>query len=148
MRVARIVRDDLRPLGIRVAIRPSLDCRRGDDADAARADIQLVTRATAQLDPAPFLEAAGGDTAAFGSGLGPVTFDDAGFRGRLDLARALVGEDRIPAYRRLEDELVREEAPYAAFGSFVAPQYLSPRTGCRIVQGPYGSVDVGALCVR
>ena len=108
----------------------------------------LVTRATPELDPAPFLEATVGDTAAFGSGLGPVTWDDPAFRARLERARALAGEGRLAAYRRLEDELLRGPAPYAAFSSFTAPEYFSERLGCRLIQGAYHVVDLGALCVR
>ena len=36
--------------------------------------------------------------------------------------------------------------PYAAFGSFVAGEYLSPRSSCRVVQGAYGVIDLAALC--
>jgi ABC-type transport system substrate-binding protein len=148
LRIARIVRANLRPLGIRVTITESLDCLRGHDPKARRADLLLVTRATPLLDPAPFLHATVGDTAAFGGGFGFVTWDDAAFRRRLRAARALTGEARLAAYRGLEDDLLRGEAPYAAFASFASPEYLSARTGCRVVQGAYGVVDLAALCVR
>ena len=147
-RIAEIVRANLRPLEIDVEIVPSLGCLQGPDPKARRADLMLVTRATPELDPAPFLEATVGDTTRFGSGLGPVTWDDPAFRARLDRARALAGERRLAAYRRLENDLLRGAAPYAAFSSFVAPEYFSERLGCKLIQGAYQVVDLGALCVR
>jgi peptide/nickel transport system substrate-binding protein len=146
-RVAEIVRANLRPLGIEVALAPSLDCLRGPDPKARRADILLVTRATPELDPAPFLEATVGDTSAFGPGLGVVTWDDRRFRAQLDRARAMTGDGRLAEYARLEDDLLRGEAPYAAYGSFVAPEHFSARVRCRLIQGAYHFVDLGALCL-
>jgi peptide/nickel transport system substrate-binding protein len=148
LQVAEIVRSNLRPLGIRVSITPSLDCLQGPDPKARQADLSIVTRATAELDPAPFLEATVGDTVAFGSGVGPVTWDDRAFRARLARARGLAGDDRLAAYGRLEDELLRGPAPYAAYGSFVAPEYFSARVGCRVIQGAYEVVDLATLCAR
>ena len=29
----------------------------------------------------------------------------------------------------------------------VVPEYLSPRVGCRVFQGAYGFLDLGAACV-
>jgi hypothetical protein len=32
------------------------------------------------------------------------------------------------------------------FGSWVWSEYFSPRVGCKVFQGEYGVVDLGALC--
>jgi ABC-type transport system substrate-binding protein len=148
LRVAQLVRSNLRRLGIAVTIDQSLGCLRGPDPKAARADLLLATRSTLELDPAPFLRALAGDTSAFGSGLGPVTWSDRGFRTRLRRADALDGPERLAAFARLEDEVLRGAAPSAAYGAFVAPEYFSARTGCKLLQGAYNFADLGALCVR
>ncbi len=108
----------------------------------------LVTRANAELDPAPFLDATVGRTFAFGSGGGPATWTDRAFAGRLDHARTLTGVPRLAAYADLQDDLLRGPAPYAAYASFVAPEFFSARVGCRVIQGAYHVVDLGMLCLR
>jgi ABC-type transport system substrate-binding protein len=147
-RIAEIVRSNLLPLGIHVAITPSLDCLSGEDPKARSADLILVTRATSELDPAPFLDAAVGDTFAIGSAPAPVTWDGAGFRDRLERANLLPEDERLAAYARIEDDMLRTAAPYAAFGSFVAPELRSARVGCTLIQGAYHVIDLGALCLR
>ncbi|MEA2466958.1 MAG: hypothetical protein QOJ57_1084, partial [Thermoleophilaceae bacterium] len=147
LRVARIVRSNLRPLGIVVAIDQSQGCLSGPDPKAGRADMLLVTRATGVLDPAPFLRALAGDNFIFGSGLRPVTWSDRGFRSRLRQADELGGPARFAAFQRIEDGLLRGEAPYAAYASFTAPEYFSERSGCRVLQGAYNFASLGALCV-
>jgi hypothetical protein len=37
-------------------------------------------------------------------------------------------------------------APFAVYGSGVWSEYFSPRVGCKVFQGEYGFVDLGALC--
>jgi hypothetical protein len=77
-----------------------------------------------------------------------VTYDDPQVTARLDRIRKLGGAARLAAYGRLEDELLRGPAPYAAYGSFITPEYMSNRIGCRLIQGAYHVVDLGALCLR
>ncbi len=36
--------------------------------------------------------------------------------------------------------------PFAALGSWTAPEYVSPRLGCRVIQGAYNFLDLGAVC--
>jgi hypothetical protein len=66
----------------------------------------------------------------------------------MDAIRRLRGPERLAAYRRLEEDLVRGPAPFAAFGAFVGAEYMSNRIGCRLVQGAYNVIDLGALCLR
>ena len=148
LRIAQLVRSNLRPLGIDVSIIQSLGCLRGPDPKAKQADIVLITRANAELDPAPFLDSTVGRTFAFGPNLGPVTYDDRAVKARLDQTRALRQEARLAGYARLQDELLRGSAPYAAYGSFVAPEFFSDRIGCRLIQGAYHVLDLGAVCLR
>lgn len=146
LRIAQIIRNNLKPLGIRVAITQSLGCLNGPDPKATGADMALVTRATLELDPAPFMRGIGGDSTAFGPGTGFSGYADPRFRARLAKADALQGEARLRAYQLLEEDLNRRVAPYASFGAFVAPEYLSARVRCILVQGAYHVVDLGALC--
>jgi hypothetical protein len=146
LRIARLVRANLRPLGIRVVIVQSLGCLSGPDPKARTADILLFTWATQLLDPEPFLDAAIGDTSAFGQASGPVTWTDRSYRDRVVRAHALNGGARPAAYADIEDDMLRRAAPYAAYGSFLSGEYASARSGCRVVQGAYGVVDLAALC--
>jgi ABC-type transport system substrate-binding protein len=146
LRIARVVRANLRPIGIRVVIVQSLGCLSGPDPKARTADLLLMTRATQVLDPEPFVAAAVGDTAPFGQGTGPVTWIDPAYRARVARARRLSGGARLAELARIEEDMLTRAAPYAAFGSFVAGEYLSPRSSCRVVQGAYGVIDLAALC--
>ena len=148
LRVAAILRANLKPLGIDVSVIQTDDCLRGPDPKAARSDILLTTHATAELDPAPFLEATLGDVPAFGTSGRPVTWVDPVFSKRLDGGPTAHGPDRLAAYAQIEDDMIAGPAPYAAYGSFVAPEFFSARMGCRVIQGAYGVVDLGTLCVR
>jgi len=145
--VAEVVRANLRPLGIRVRLQRSLACLRGPDPKRERADLALVTLATLEIDPRPFLSAVSGDDQAFGN---PVPDGWAPRRLAAEVAQA----DRAPiasrrqAFAVLEQRLARQDVPMAGFGEFVAPEYLSPRLGCRVFQGAYGFLDLGAACVR
>ena len=48
-------------------------------------------------------------------------------------------------YRRLVNELT-QSGPLVVFGSWVWPEYFSPKVGCRVFQTTYGVADLGALC--
>ena len=57
------------------------------------------------------------------------------------------GAARRRAFAALETKLARGAVPMAGFGEFVVPEYLSPRVGCRVFQGAYGFLDLGAACI-
>ena len=147
-RVAEIVRANLRPIGIRVRITPSLACLRGPDPARDRADLVLVSPASLVPDPARFVAFAGGDDAQFGGQALPRgAWQDPSFSRRLARADRLTGAAREESLAALEEEALREHAPLAAFGNFVRPEYVAPRVGCRIVQGALQFLDLGAACV-
>jgi ABC-type transport system substrate-binding protein len=148
VRIAQTVRDNVRPLGIDLSIVQSLGCLRGPDPKQRQADIVLVTRATHELDPAPFLDSVNGNTFAFGPGLGPATYRDSKLSAQLAQIKRLDGAARLAAYNALQDELLRDSAPFAPYGSFVQPEFMSDRIGCRLIQGAYHVVDLAALCLR
>ena len=145
LRIANVIRANLRPIGVRVTIVKSFGCLSGPDPKEKTADLRLLTRASALLDPEPFLADAVGVPAA-GLIPGPSTWSDASYRERLARARTLNGSARVAELARIEDDMLRSAAPYAPFASFVSGEYFSARSGCRVVQGAYGVVDLAALC--
>ena len=126
----------------------SLGCLSGPDPKAKTADLVLVTRSTQLLDPEPFLQAAIGNHRTFGAARSPTTWTDRVYRNRLAAAALLTGNARLAALRKIEGDMSRKAAPYAAFGSFSSGEYLSARSSCRVIQGAYGVIDLAALCVR
>jgi ABC-type transport system substrate-binding protein len=147
-RVAEIVRTNLRPIGIAVRITPSLACLRGHDPKADAADIALLSPGSLALDAAGFLALAGGDGEKFGE-LPPRGWgrDDAFLR-RVARADALPGAERDAAFAALQEEALEKSARLAAFSGFVRPEYVAPRIACRVRQGAYQFLDLGAACVR
>jgi len=83
----------------------------------------------------------------YGVALGPGPWYDRSFQRHLERANQLSGKARIEAFARLETELMRA-APFAVFGNRVQPDYFSPSVGCKVFQGAYRFVDLGALCIH
>ncbi len=42
---------------------------------------------------------------------------------------------------------MRDAAPVAVYATAVEPEFFSERVGCRITQGAFEVVDLGALCL-
>jgi hypothetical protein len=76
-----------------------------------------------------------------------VPSDDRAFRAQLDAADRLTGAARLAAYERLERDVATRAAPFASFGAFVAPEFVSARLKCAPVQGAYHFADLAALCL-
>jgi len=83
-----------------------------------------------------------------GDHLGPGPWNEPSFRRRLEQARSLRADDRGSGAARLADEVARELAPFAVFGNWLHPDYVSARVGCKLYQAHYQFVDLGALCVQ
>jgi ABC-type transport system substrate-binding protein/streptogramin lyase len=143
-RIAEIVRANLDRIGIDVRIDRSLGCLTGPESKRlAAADLQLVTRADAAVDPAPFVELALGGPFSV-----PGYLRDARLQKQIESARRLRGAERAAAYSRLAVELVRDAVPVVVFASFVTPEFFSARVGCEVTQGALNAADLGALCLR
>ena len=148
--VASIVRSELARIGFAVSIDESQSCPSNGryDARSRRADLILVNGLMSEeRDPQPFLERVLASDGSFGSVLGKGAWTSAAFRRQLDSARLLRGASRTAAYHVIVDELMRA-APVAAYGSWVWSEYFSPKVGCKVFEGEYGFVDLGALCKR
>jgi ABC-type transport system substrate-binding protein len=148
--MAETVRRDLAAIGIGVSVLEDDQCP-GNPYTAAkskRADLFLVSGDPITLvderDPARFLVQVL-QQGAYGTPLPDAGWNGRSFRRRLDQAWPLRGSARAATYHRLADELTRT-GPIAVFGSWVWPEYFSPRVGCKIFQTEYGVADLGALC--
>ena len=145
-RIGAIIRANLAEIGIRVRATPSQDCRLGDDPKRDRADLMLISPSTAVIDPGPFVGATVGRDEAFGSGLlPPGWWTDAALTREIDRAGQLQGPARTAAYGALQTRLL-EAAPFASIGSWTAPEYVSPRIGCRVFSGGINALDLAAVC--
>jgi hypothetical protein len=146
-RVAAIVRANLARIGIEVRPLPSLNCTLGHDPAIERAELMLLSPATPIADPQPFVEGALGSARGIGAGQLPRGWWlDRPLRRAIVAARPLRGSARTTAYAALQQRLLRDAVPFAALGSWTAPEYVSPRLGCRVFQGAHGFLDLGAVC--
>ena len=147
--LAEIIKSNLKRIGIDVEIRlfkrTVIWGKRGYD--------MLVSGFGADFaDPENFLAQLDGRTLEEGSylnrtSINAAAFDDPGFNRRLVAAEALSGPRRYIAYSRLDHDLVRQGAPWIAYGIETFHDFFSARTGCQIYQPVYG-IDLGALCLR
>jgi ABC-type transport system substrate-binding protein len=150
--LAETVRTDLAPIKIAVSVLEDEQCPENPSSapKPSRADLLLVNgwpfMESDERDPAPVLHQAL-ISAAYGTPLPSAAWNARSFRRRLDQARPLRGAARDVAYRRLVDEFTRM-GPIAVFGSWVWPEYFSPKVGCKVFQGEYGVADLGTLCER
>ena len=75
------------------------------------------------------------------------TFDDPAFARKLAAAARLSGPARYLAYGRLDADLARNGAPWAAYGNMLSYDFFSARMGCQVYQPVYG-IDIAALCIK
>jgi hypothetical protein len=148
--MAEIVRRNLAPIGIGVSVLEDDQCpdNPSTSAKSRRADLFLVSgwpfTEADERDPAQVLDQVLRE-GAYGTPLPSTGWDERSFDRRLDQAQPLRGLTRVAAYHRLADEFTRT-GPITVFGSWVWSEYFSPRVGCKVFQGEYGVVDLGALC--
>jgi ABC-type transport system substrate-binding protein len=150
--MADTVRRNLAPIGIDLSVREdAAQCANPSTSPKIRrADLLLVSFPfgieTFERDPGQFLAQVLQD-GAYGTPLPSSGWDERAFRVQLARAWPLRGRSRVAAFHRLVDEFTRT-GPVAVFGSWVWPEYFAPEVGCKVFQGEYGFVDLGALCKR
>jgi YVTN family beta-propeller protein len=66
---------------------------------------------------------------------------------KLEAAARLSGPPRYLRYGKLDADLARNAAPFAAVSNFVTPDFFSARIGCQVYHPVYG-MDLAALCIR
>jgi YVTN family beta-propeller protein len=74
-------------------------------------------------------------------------FNDPGWAAKLAAADRLTGVRRYLAYGKLDEDLLRNAAPFVVYGNASTNDLTSARVGCRLDTAVYG-VDLAALCVR
>jgi class 3 adenylate cyclase len=74
-------------------------------------------------------------------------FNDPTYNQKLAAAARQSGPRRYLAYVKLDAELTRDAAPYAALWNGSETDFFSARMGCETYQPIYG-VDLAALCIR
>jgi len=148
LRVAEIVRANLRRIGIEVQIRALGDSlferlqRRGEPFDIA-----VLGWQSDYPDPLDFLQQLDGRTIAPDGNLNTAYYDDPGYNRTLDAAAGLASPARELALGRLAVDVARTAAPWAAIGNEREHSFFSARIGCRLHHPVFG-IDLAALCIR
>jgi ABC-type transport system substrate-binding protein len=136
---ARILRQDLARIGVRLRVHTYNSMQ-----SAAPAGYDIVDGGwfLDEFDPANILNAMfPGSPSPYG------TFDDAGWRRRVDAAAALPPPARFGRLQNVELELMRHAAPWAAYATVGAPAFFSGRLGCIRVSPVYPGPDIAGLCL-
>ncbi|HEU5212887.1 MAG TPA: ABC transporter substrate-binding protein [Gaiellaceae bacterium] len=140
---AQIVKENLAAIGIDVQVK-SFPAPQPLFARVAKKgepfDIALGAWYADYIDPDQFLNA------LLSSGTDP-TFEDPAAQRKLAAAARLSGPARYLAYSKLNDDLVRNGAPLAAWGNASSQDFFSARMGCQVFN-PLYKIDLAALCIR
>ena len=149
-RAAEIVKANLRVIGFDVEIRTLGDslwtriARRGEPFDLAvtawAADFPNPFDFLGQLDGRR-IRGTSADNGNFGR------FDDPGYNRRLDGASRLPSPARELALGRLDVDVARKSAPWAALANNRTHDFFSARIGCQQYTAVYG-LELASLCIR
>jgi peptide/nickel transport system substrate-binding protein len=147
VRFAEIVKANLRRIGIDVQVKALAShfvriTRRHEPFDMA-----VGGWVADYYDPMSFLRLFDGRTIGPDSNLNYAYFDDPSFNRRLDAAEALPSPARELALGRLDIEVARGAAPWAAIANEQQHDFFSARIGCQVYNPVFG-MDLGALCIR
>jgi peptide/nickel transport system substrate-binding protein len=143
LRLARIVRKDLAPIGLGVRVRDfPLTKMFAREATMKGFDLALWGYIADFPDPADFVNFQFDPREN-----APWPFRDPAFVRRMHQAAALTGHRRYSTYAKLEHDLVRHGAPAAAYANATTVNFFSSRIGCQVDQAIYG-IDLGRLCIK
>ena len=146
--IAQILKRDLAPIGIEVEPH-FLDLTamfRRISSPSEPYDMALVGWNADSSDPGDFLQALLSPEVPGGS-TNWAHYHSPALSRSFAAADRLSGTRRLLAYARLDSALVRDAAPYIAFGNSFSRDFVSARIGCVTYQPMYG-MDLGALCIR
>ena len=147
VRFAEIVKANLRRIGIDVQIKTSGSTYIQVGRQGEPFDLVLNGWVADYPDPMTFLRLLDGRTIAPGNNLNLAYFDDPSFTRRLDAADALPSPARELALGRLDAQVARTAAPWAAVANERQHDFFSERIGCQLFNPVYG-IDLAALCIR
>jgi hypothetical protein len=66
----------------------------------------------------------------------------------MDQAERLSGPARYAAFGRLDADIMRQQAPWAALYNNSVREFVSSRVGCYIFQPAFGALDLAAACLE
>jgi ABC-type oligopeptide transport system substrate-binding subunit len=140
---AQIIKTDLAAIGLRVVVKafPNDILFAKQATPGAPFDLAWNGWLPDYWDPDAFLNA------LLENGTFLPTFKDQAYRARLAAAARLAGPKRYLTYTRLDADLARHAAPFAAFGNLSTHDLFSARVGCHVFQPIYG-IDLAGLCIR
>ncbi len=73
--------------------------------------------------------------------------NDPAVNAKLDAAAAATGSDRVAAYAKLDEELVRDVSPLVAWGVDNDRDFFSSKVSC-ILHHPVYGIDIASMCKR
>jgi peptide/nickel transport system substrate-binding protein len=145
----QIVQSNLREIGLELeiklfprAVQFELAGRRGEPFD-----LTLEGWHSNYLDSYDFVSLVDGTTIRPANNVNFSYFNDPIFNGRIAAANALAGEARATAFAELDEDLMRDAAPWAPYGVPNDRYYFSDRIGCQTYSPAY-TIDLAALCIR
>jgi ABC-type oligopeptide transport system substrate-binding subunit len=147
VRFAEIVKANLRRIGIDVQIKASGSAYIQVGRQGEPFDLVLNGWVADYPDPMTFLRLLDGRIIRPDNNLNLAYFDDPSFNRRLDAADALPSPARELALGRLDTQVARRAAPWAAVANERQHDFFSERIGCQLFNPVYG-MDLGALCIR
>jgi DNA-binding SARP family transcriptional activator/ABC-type transport system substrate-binding protein len=149
---AELIRRDLAPLGIQVAVKSDFPVGGAGVAASKRgAQFDLIPFIfTSDLaDPGNFLRSLFDGTLLRATGNTNLSyFNDPVVNARLARADRLSGRARERAFGRIAVDLARDQAPIAVFSHPYQAELVSTRLACLIHQPAFGGLDLAALCIR
>ncbi len=149
---AEIIRRNLAPLGIRVAVKSDFPVGGAGAAASkrgARFDLTPLTSTPDLADPGNFLRSLFDGSLIHATGNTNLSyFNDPVVNARLARADRLSGRARERAFGRIASDLARNQAPIAIFSQPYQAELVSTRLACLIDQPAFGGLDLAALCLR
>jgi len=144
---AQIVRQDLKRIGITVAIKQFPPTLYFDKVASGRGRFDIAWNGWLANLPDPDLlnDLFAGNSIGNPAAGNNSYFDDPVYNRRLGAASRLTGSARYRAYGKLDVDLARNAAPAMAYAYDSALTLVSRRTGC-VVVNPY--LDLAAVCLK
>jgi peptide/nickel transport system substrate-binding protein len=148
VRFAEIVKANLRAIGMDVEVKNYGDnhfarIQRRDEPY----DMAVVGWLSDYPDPVDILNQLDGRTITEDANFNTAQFDDPAYNRRLDAAKGLPSPARENALGKLDVDVARTAAPWAAVANDRTHHFFSGRIGCQRYSALYG-VELASLCIR
>jgi peptide/nickel transport system substrate-binding protein len=148
---AQVIVANLKAIGITVTSKPlpfsTLVTATGDPKEPY--DLVLIAWLADYPDPVDFI-----NILLLGSNIPPqnnvnlAVFDDPAFNGRMEAAERLPVPDRYAVFGKLDVDIMRDAAPWAALYNATVREFVSARVGCYIFQQAFAAMDLANACLK